>query len=86
MARGGHGLLEVLPGPTMPYALLRPAGGPTLKQPYDHFRGGLPTGRATCSRLLPLWTPHVLRLCSGELQVDGFFQRAMANGAPKLLT
>jgi hypothetical protein len=29
-----------------------------MKQPYNHFRGSLPTGRAACARPLPLWTPH----------------------------
>jgi hypothetical protein len=29
-----------------------------LKQLYSCFRGGPPAGRATCGRLLPLWTPH----------------------------
>jgi hypothetical protein len=50
------------PDPTCP-TLLRPAGGPPLKRPYDHFRGGLPAGRVACGHLLPLWTPHAVRLC-----------------------
>jgi hypothetical protein len=51
-----------LPCPT----LLRPAGWLSLKQPYDRFMGDPPTGWAACSRLLPLWTPHTVRLwCAG---------------------
>jgi hypothetical protein len=41
---------------------LSPAGGPPLKRPYWHFRGGSPTGQAACGRPLPPWTPHVVRL------------------------
>jgi hypothetical protein len=48
-------------GPPCP-TLLWPAGGPPLKQPYGHFRGSPPAGWATCSRVLPLWTPHIVRL------------------------
>jgi hypothetical protein len=44
--------------------LLRPVGGPTLKRPYTNFWGSLPTGQAACACLLPLWTPHAVRLCS----------------------
>jgi hypothetical protein len=39
MARGGHGLPKVSPGPAMPY--------PSMP----------------CGRLLPLWSPHAVRLC-----------------------
>jgi hypothetical protein len=46
--------LKFHPGPPCP-TLLRPAGGPPLKQP---------AGQAACGRLLPLWTPHAVRLCS----------------------
>jgi hypothetical protein len=46
------------PGPPCPI-LLRPVGGPPLKQPYSRFRDGLPALRAAWGRLLPLWTPHV---------------------------
>jgi hypothetical protein len=42
--------------------LLRPAGGPLLKRPEGCFRGGPPKGWAACGRLLPLWTPHAIRL------------------------
>jgi hypothetical protein len=31
---------------------------------WNHFRGGLPTERAACVHLLPLWTPHAIRLRS----------------------
>jgi hypothetical protein len=42
--------------------LLRPAGAPPLKQPYVHFTGSPPAGQAACGHLLPLWTPHAIRL------------------------
>jgi hypothetical protein len=35
---------------------------PTLLYPAD----GPPRGRAACGRLLPLWTPHAIHLCSGH--------------------
>jgi hypothetical protein len=38
-------------------------GGPRLKPPYRHFRRGPPAKWAACSRILPLWTPHAIRLC-----------------------
>jgi hypothetical protein len=41
----------------------RPAGGPPLKQLYNRLRGGPPSGRAACGRLLPFWTPHAVGLC-----------------------
>jgi hypothetical protein len=44
-------------GPQCP-TLLCPAGGP-----YSRFKGGPPTRRTTCSRLLLPWTPHAMRLC-----------------------
>jgi hypothetical protein len=48
-------------GPPCP-TVLRPAGGPPLKQHFGHFRGGPPTGQAACGRPLPLWTPHIVHL------------------------
>jgi hypothetical protein len=42
-----------LPCPT----LLYPAGGPPLKWPLGHFRGGPPAGGTACCRLLPLRHP-----------------------------
>jgi hypothetical protein len=63
MARGGHGLPWVSLGLALPNPL-RPAGRPSLKRRYGHFRGGLPTGRAACGRVLPFWTPHAICLCS----------------------
>jgi hypothetical protein len=57
MARGGHGLHKVSPGPVMPYPPT-PAGRPPLKQPYGRSRGDPPARRATCGCLLPFWTPH----------------------------
>jgi hypothetical protein len=41
MARGGHGLPKVSPGPTVPYPST-PCKQLTLKQPYSHFKGGRP--------------------------------------------
>lgn len=37
--------LKFHPGPPWPI-LLSPVGGPSLKRPYDHFRGGPPAGVA----------------------------------------
>jgi hypothetical protein len=54
--------LKFYPGPPRP-TLPRFMGGPPLKQPSDHFRGGPPAGWADCGRLLSLWTPHAVRLC-----------------------
>jgi hypothetical protein len=55
MARGGHGLPKVSPGPAMRDTSI--ARGKAT--PYGHFRGGPPAGRAACSRLLPfLDTPR----------------------------
>jgi hypothetical protein len=60
MAKGGHGLPNVSPGPAMPY-LSMPCGQATLKQPYGCFWGSPPTGW-TLDRLQlfsnPLNTPH----------------------------
>jgi hypothetical protein len=39
MVRGGHGLLKVSLGPTMPYPSI-PCGRPPLKRPHGRFRGG----------------------------------------------
>jgi hypothetical protein len=69
MATGGHGLPKVSPGPPCP-TFLRPAGGPPLKWSYNCFRAALPAGHAACGRLLPLWTPHAVRLCLHS-QKDG---------------
>jgi hypothetical protein len=44
------------------FTLLRPAGVPTLKQPYGRFRDGQLAGRSACGCFLPLWTPHAVRL------------------------
>jgi hypothetical protein len=43
-------------------SFLRPVVGPPLKLPYIHFRDGPPAWRAACGRILPLWTPHAVRL------------------------
>jgi hypothetical protein len=61
MVRSGHGLPKVSPGPAM--TALHPVGGPPLKRPYSHIRGGPPARRAACGRLPSLWTPHAIRLC-----------------------
>jgi hypothetical protein len=60
MARGGHEL-KFYRGPPCP-TFLHPASKPPLKRPYGRFSGGPPTERAACSRLLPFWTPHAVRL------------------------
>jgi hypothetical protein len=62
MARGGHGSLNFQTGPPC-QTFLRHAGGPPLKRPYGCFKGGLPTWRAVCDRLLPPWTTHAVCLC-----------------------
>jgi hypothetical protein len=54
--------LKFRPGPPCP-TLLRPAGGLSLKRPYDRFRDGPPAERSAYGRLLPFWTPHAVRLC-----------------------
>jgi hypothetical protein len=54
--------LKFHPGPQCP-TLLRPAGGPPLKHPYNRFWGGSPAGRAARGSLPPFWTPHAVRLC-----------------------
>jgi hypothetical protein len=56
MARGGHGLPKVSPGPPCP-TLPRPAGRPPLKRLYGRFRGGPPTGRVAHGRLYPFGHP-----------------------------
>jgi hypothetical protein len=53
--------LKFHPGSRSP-TLLRPAGRPSLKELYSHFRGGLPTGWAAYGYLLPLWTAHAVCL------------------------
>jgi hypothetical protein len=59
MARGGHGLPKVSPGPAMLYPST-PCGWVT---PYSRFRGGPPTGWVACGHLLPPWIPHAVRQC-----------------------
>jgi hypothetical protein len=56
--------LKFYPGPPCP-SLVHPVAGPPLKRPHSltAFRGGPPVGRAACGCLLPLWTPHAVRLC-----------------------
>jgi hypothetical protein len=50
--------------------LLCPAGELPLKQPYGRFRSDLAAGRVACGRLVPLWTPHAIRL--RQLQISAF--------------
>jgi hypothetical protein len=50
MTRGGHGLLKVLLGPTTPEKALKP------------FQGWLLAGHQASDPLLPLWTPHDVRI------------------------
>jgi hypothetical protein len=67
MSRGGHGLPKVSPGPVMPYPS-RSCGGAT---PYNRFRGGSPTRQVTYVRLLSLWTPHAVRVWTGQVAWRG---------------
>jgi hypothetical protein len=62
--------LQFHPGPPC-FTLLRPAGGPPLKQPYGCFRRGLPAGRKACGHLLLLWTPYAGRLWKGFFSEGG---------------
>jgi hypothetical protein len=62
MARVAMDYLKFHPGSPCPI-FLRPTGGPSLKLPYGRFRSGPSAGQVTCGRLLPLLTPHAVRLC-----------------------
>jgi hypothetical protein len=61
MARGGYGFPKVSPRPAMPYQST-PGGQATTETPYGCFRGGPPAGRWAYYQLLPLWTPHAIRV------------------------
>jgi hypothetical protein len=52
--------LNCYPGPLCP-TRLHLVGRPPLNRPYNRFRGGPLAERAACGRLLPFWTPHVVR-------------------------
>jgi hypothetical protein len=65
-------------GPTCPN-LLRPAGEPPQKRPNGRYRGDPPARRATCGRLLPLWTPHAVRLCVSPLKRRVFAEAGIVN-------
>jgi hypothetical protein len=52
MAKGGHGIPKVSLGPVMPEP----------STPYGRFWGGRPASLVACARLLPIWTPHAVRL------------------------
>jgi hypothetical protein len=56
MARGGHGLLKLSLGLTMPYPST-PCGWPPLKQPQS---------KRPAAILLPPWIPHDVRLRGGR--------------------
>jgi hypothetical protein len=61
MARGGHGPGPALPYPSMPCGRATPETAvPLLKRPNGRFRGG---------RLLSLWTPEAVGLCSTQLKL-----------------
>jgi hypothetical protein len=57
-----------------------PASGLPLKWPYNRFRSGPPTGWAPCGRLLPLGTPHAVRLWKGTNKTYLFWSSAILNG------
>jgi hypothetical protein len=57
MGRGGHGLPNVSPRPTMPY-LYTPCRQATPETALRLFQGV----QMACGRLLPFWTPHAVRL------------------------
>jgi hypothetical protein len=62
------------------FTLLSPAGRPPVKRLYGCFKGGLPAWQAVCGRLLPLWTPHPVRLWSRwpPLFMSNFVYQIMA--------
>jgi hypothetical protein len=57
----GHGLPKVLFGPAIPYPSMA-CGQATPETALQPFQGDPPAGRAACDRLLPVWTPHAVRL------------------------
>jgi hypothetical protein len=81
IARRDHGLRKVLPGPAMPDPST-PCGQTILKRPYGRFRSGRLTGWVACGRLLPLWTPHAIHLCSlHTTRMDGRRSRRRSESA-----
>jgi hypothetical protein len=60
MARGGHGLPKVLPGPTMPYPLAMPCEQSPVKQIYGKATSGVAAHRTGYLQpsSTPLNTPH----------------------------
>jgi hypothetical protein len=54
--------MGVWQGVTMDSQKFHPAGGPPLKRPYSLIMGGPSIRQVACSRLLPLWTPHAIRV------------------------
>jgi hypothetical protein len=67
MARGlgGHGLLKVSLGNTMPYPST-PCGRPPLKRPHSRLEVGRLQGERPAAVSLPLWIPHDVRLKGGR--------------------
>jgi hypothetical protein len=61
IARGGHRLLTISPGPAMPYPST-PCRRAIPETPFSSFRGGPLSGRATYCQLLPLLTTHAIHL------------------------
>ena len=60
----------------------------TLPYPaYGHFKGGPPTGQTACGHLLPLWTPHALRLwqllaIGGQIKNDEWVLLSLSKFGP----
>jgi hypothetical protein len=67
MARGGHGLPKVILGPAMPDPST-PCGGPPLGWAEKAYR--VSSRLVPCGHLLPLWTPHAVRLCMINSVID----------------
>jgi hypothetical protein len=61
MARGDHGL------PKVSHHL-----GLSTLCGWTNPVGGSPAERPACGRLLPLWTPHAVRLCIHQYLLDFF--------------
>jgi hypothetical protein len=73
MARGGHRLPKISPGPAMPNPPT-PCGQaiPKTFQGWPARRGGLPTGWVPSDCLLPHWTSHAERLWSSRGNQNGW--------------
>jgi hypothetical protein len=58
--------------------------------PYGHFRGGPPAGRTACGHLLPLSTPHTVRLwqllaIGGRIENDEWMLLSLSKFGPWLV-